>query len=619
MYYDNIEERENIILRTVTCIILSETNTEQLIEQLPKDLEGLTIIQGYDSGNKTIKFQDLDIFSDLFMLTLKGAHPLNSNLSKLICDIDKILKLKYLELEKVLLKSSVKLSNGNEIDKVTFEYVRSFDTNAHPLTLVRKGIQDKILPYKQFKEQEDDERMPVFVGFDSLILLRISGCNLNRIEWQMFEGLQNLLYLILEDNHLKLIPDFAFYGVPNIKTLSLAKNQLLNLQITDLAGLLELEYLDLSYNNFSQLSELSLPPFPKLKLANFRNNPITVVFPNTFEVLNTTESIILGSEDTLLSLLTDSFTGLNNLRKLVLNNLKISIFKREILTGITNLKELILTGSIPELEYDAFVEVNMIEKLVLKNCNIQTISMDAFLGLSKLKILDLSKNLLEYLAPGIFDDLVSLQELYLNNNKFTKLPKDIFNLIHPKLLRLNDNPWHCTCDMSTWKPMIVNRIKQKTFKKKCEHDFDKGLSCKSQTHIYKYTYENRVAPRCSTPRRYKNWSVFHSMRKGLKCPQFKPKYKKSVKPITKVNDQKKVNEENNRKEKVEYKMRTNKYDIFKQTNAKALRFSNDYNTIKSNHLKSSSLANQINYGLKYKPSYKNQSKHGNKANFDNDI
>lgn len=545
------------------------------------------------------------------MLTLKGAHPLNSNLSKLVCDIDKILKLKYLELEKVILKSTVKHPNGNEMDKVTFEYVQNFDTNSHPLTLVRKGLPEKIIPYKQYKEQTEDDQMPLFVGFNSLILLRISGCDLNRIDWQMFEKLQNLLYLILEDNNLKLIPDFAFYGVPNLKMLSLAKNHLLNLQITDLAGLLELEYLDLSYNNFSQLSELSLPPFPKLKLANFKNNPISVVFPNTFEVLNTTESIILGSEDTLLSLLTDSFAGLNNLRKLILNNLKIPIFKREILTGIPNLKELILTGNIPELEYDSFVEVNLIEKLVLKNCNIHTISMDAFLGLSKLKLLDLSKNYLEYLAPGIFDDLVSLQELYLNHNKFTKLPKDIFNSIHPKLLRINENPWHCSCDMSSWKPMIVNRIKQKTFKR-CNSEFDKGLNCKSQTHIYKYTYENRVAPKCSTPKKFENWSAFHAMRKGLKCSEFKPKYKKYAKPTIKTIKQKTQNEN------VENQTKPNKYNIFKMNTPKASVFSNDYNTINTKWLKTSN-SNKINHDLNNKQFKKHQSMNGMKAELDNNI
>lgn len=488
-------------------------------------------MQGFDSGNKTIKFSSFQQFPSLTMLTLKGAHPINSNASQLICEIDKELALKYLDFDRILLKNvktQIQILN-EETNKLTFEYVQKFYPNAHPLTLIRKGNPEKIVPYSQYKEQGNNELTPLFNGFEELILLRIYECGLNQIHWQMFEGLHNLVYLILEKNNLRFIPDFAFYGVPNLNTLSLAQNNLLNIQIADLAGLLELEFLDLSHNNFSQLSELSLPPFPKLKLANFADNPISVVFPNTFEVMNTTESIVLGSEDTLLSLLTNSFVGLKQLKKLTLRNLKITILKREILTGIPNLQELILSGNIPELEFDAFVEVKMVEKLILAKCNICNVSMDAFLGLDKLKILDLSKNQLEYLPLGVFDDLTNLQELYLSNNKLQTLPKGIFSYVHPKLIRMNNNPWHCSCEMSHWKPIIVNRIKQKVIKP-CDFALDKGVGCsRLQTHVYKYVYENKVSPRCSTPKKFSNWSIFHAMRKGLKCAAFKPKFKKNSK------------------------------------------------------------------------------------------
>lgn len=531
MFYDNQFNEDNTILETATCIFQSETNPLDLIEKLPKNLQGLTLIQGFDSGNKTIKFSSLQAFPRLTMLTLKGAHPIDSNSSKLICEIDKELPLKYLDFDRILLKNiktQIQILNEDS-NKLTFEYVQRFDPSAHPLTLIRKGNPEKIVPYSQYKEQENNELTPLFNGFEELILLRIYECGLNQIHWQMFEGLHNLVYLNLEKNNLRFIPDFAFYGVPNLNTLSLAQNNLLNIQITDLAGLLELEFLDLSHNNFSQLSELSLPPFPKLKLANFADNPISVVFPNTFEVMNTTESIVLGSEDTLLSLLTNSFVGLKQLKKLTLRNLKIAILKREIFTGIPNLQELILSGNIPELEFDAFVEVKMVEKLILAKCNICNISMDAFLGLDKLKILDLSKNQLEFLSLGVFDDLTNLQELYLSNNKLRALPKGIFSFIHPKLIRMNSNPWHCSCEMSHWKPIIMNRIKQKIIKP-CDFSLDKGVGCLGhQTHVYKYIYENKISPRCSTPKKFSNWSIFHAMRKGLKCSAFKPKFKKNPK------------------------------------------------------------------------------------------
>lgn len=348
----------------------------------------------------------------------------------------------------------------------------------------------------------------------------------------MFDGLNELQYLILERNNLTFIPAFAFYGTPNIKTLSLAHNKLLDIEITDLAGLLQLEYLDLTYNNFTQLSELSFPPFPKLKLANFANNPIGVIFPNTFEVMNTTDSLIIGSEDMPLTLLSNSFAGLHMLKILTVHNLHAYKLKRDFFVGMPQLKQLILTGNISKIEFDAFQEVNSLETLILSNCKIFNISMDGFLGLKKVKYLDLSKNELEYLPTGVFDDLENIRELYLNLNKFRTLPRDIFSKIHPKLLRINENPWHCTCEMSEWKPIIASRIKQKSLKN-CEFVHDKGIGCANMENRfeYKYIYDTRISPKCAEPEQYKNWSVFHAMRKIFKCPDYKPKIKKHTRNI----------------------------------------------------------------------------------------
>ncbi|XP_018565691.1 leucine-rich repeat protein SHOC-2 [Anoplophora glabripennis] len=529
-----LDEHQSTIVRSAICILQTETEPIQVLENLPSNIETLTLIQGYESGNKTIKFSYLNKFPQLLSLELVGPHMVNKPVnSHLICEIDLPLpNLKYLNLERILIRNSKQqeenfLKEFKEED-LTFEYVQKLDRHFHPLTMVQKGtVDDNVVPYKVFKEQkETDGDVPLFIGFKKLFLLRITNCELNNVHWEMFDGLRDLQYLILERNNLRFIPAFAFYGTPNLKTLSLAHNKLLDIQITDLAGLLELEYLDLSFNNFTQLSELSLPPFPKLKLANFGNNPISIIFPNTFEVMNTTDSLIIGSDDIPLTLITNSFIGLNMLQKLTLNNLELEILKRDLFMGMPSLTELILSGNITKIEYDAFLEVNQIGKLILSNCQITNMSMDAFIGLQKLHYLDLSKNKLEYLPPGIFDNLISIKELYLNGNNLKQVSRDIFSKIHPKLLRLSDNPWHCSCDMSEWKPMIVNKVKQRSFKP-CEYTGDKGIGCTAKNRFdYKYVFDNKVAPRCAEPRQFVNWSVFHAMRRILRCPDYKPKFRK---------------------------------------------------------------------------------------------
>lgn len=529
-YEEDIDDpEENSILRAITCILQIETDPVELLNDLPKNLESLTLIAGVNSGNKTLNFTNLRQFENLLILELKGTHAMGDK-NYFFCNVDVALEsLKYLNLDEVVTiknsKHHVKLSSGVKESTATFEYKQQFKSDSHPLTMVQNA--DEILPYTKYREQrEGSNGVPLFVGFKNLVLLRINKCELNNVAWEMFDGLNNLEYLLLDDNNLMFVPDFAFYGIPNLKMISLAKNNLLNIQVTDLAGLLELEYLDLSYNNFSQLSELSFPPFPKLKLANFGNNPINVVFPSTFEVMNTTDSIILGGKETPLTLLENSFLGLKMLLKITLKNLIVPVLKRELITGMPSLKELVISGNVTKIEYDTFLDSPKLTILILANCNIQTVSMDAFIGLQKLEILDLSHNQFRYLPTGTFDELISLNELYLNSNHFTYLERDMFRKIQPKMIRLNHNPWHCSCKMSDWKSMVVNKVKQKTVRA-CSFREDKGIKCDLEDLVStKYVFDNRVAPKCATPRKFLNWSVFHAMRKQLRCPEYKGKLKK---------------------------------------------------------------------------------------------
>ncbi|KAH1022987.1 hypothetical protein HUJ04_012283 [Dendroctonus ponderosae] len=533
------KNRRNIVVKSATCILQTETDPMELIDSLSANFESLTFIQAYKSGNKTIKFSWLSKFEKLISLELIGPTIFRKDVDNhLLCQMDYALEnLKYLNLERVLVQNSKEqiqsfLEVMKESENITFEYVQKVDGNFHPLTIIRKGSaeNEEVLPYEVFKEQRKTSgEIPLFSGFKKLSLLRIANCELNNIHWEMFDGLNELQSLILERNNLSYIPSFAFYGTPSIKRLSLAHNKLLDIEITDLAGLLQLEYLDLTYNNFTQLSELSFPPFPKLKLANFANNPIGIIFPNTFEVMNTTDSLIIGGEDFPLTLLPNSFAGLGMLKTLTLYNVNVQLLKRDFFAGLSQLIELVLTGNISKIEFDAFQEVLNLETLILRNCRIYNISMDGFLGLRKLKYLDLSKNELEYIPTGVFDDLINIREIYLNDNQFKTLPRDIFSKIHPKLLRINENPWHCTCEMSEWKPIIASRIKQK-YLKNCEFIDDKGIGCAGigSRFEYKYIYDNRVSPKCAEPEQYKQWSVFHAMRKIFKCPDYKPKLKPQI-------------------------------------------------------------------------------------------
>lgn len=530
VFYDDDEDvnrnDENPLLRAATCFIQAETNLEEFVFSIPSSIQALSFIKGTDTGNKTLKISYLEHFDELLVLEIQGSDPIteDSALNDLTFEIDGVvLNLKYLNLDQVRIRNS-KLRELRLHEETNEEDI---EIKFESVTFIEKKDNSEILPYYKYKEIQKNLESPILIEFSNLILIRMFSCNLQNIHWEMFDGLQNLKYLILEKNNLKFIPNFAFYGTPNLKSLSLARNNLLNIQITDLAGLLEMEYLDLSYNNFSQLSELSFPPFPNLKVADFRDNPITIVFPNTFDIMNTTDCILLGSEEMKLQLLPNSFLGLNQLIKLAIHNVDVALLKQDLLVGMPVLKELILSGNVNKIEFDAFTELPQLEKLILSNCNIYNISMDSFYGLENLQVLDLSKNKLNFLPPNVFDDTIQLKELLLNDNELKELPTDIFKNIPAKLIRLTDNPWHCSCAMGDWDPMVINKIKQKIITS-CDSQHDKAINCLFEKK-YAYVYENRMAPKCATPKKVKNLSVFQAIRRHLQCKNHKLQLKKPVK------------------------------------------------------------------------------------------
>lgn len=515
----------------------------------------MTILQARDSGEIILEAEHMSHLQQLQVLEIHGFHHEVSNYSqnelpvtladskqsKLVLRNDALhplSSLKYLNLQHIKLLGYPEQGNHASLAVVPLEPVSNDISVNSYIQPTSKKVKHKgqhgigmhrlvflppidgdgdILPYKVYSEQQEQAAISTFTGLTNLEFVRVFECGLREINWEMFDGLYNLRYLLLERNHLLFIPDFAFLGAPNLHTLSLAHNHLLSLQSTSLAGLFELEKLDLSHNNFSHLSELSLPPFPKLCIADFRHNPIESVFASTFEIMNATSILYIGGKESPLSIQPNSFFGLINLKELTILNADIPMLERELLRGMPKLKELKITGNIEGLSFDTFLEVPKLENLVLHQCNIHSISMDAFYGLYGLLYLDLSDNLLESLPPGLFDQQFSLRELLLQNNKLNRLPPGFLSNIPAKMVRLDGNPWHCTCAMKDWQPAVINKIKQKGQFNFCQFRYDKGSMCNYTQAADRYVYDKSVAPQCTSPSKFKNWSVFQVLRKELRC------------------------------------------------------------------------------------------------------
>lgn len=442
-----------------------------------------------------------------------------------------------------------------------FEYNISFETPEELREL-------EIVPYDIYKMEKLTEELRLrtvsFYGWDNLKVLRIKGCDIHALYWEMFDGLSRLEHLSLEDNSIKDIPPFSFYGTPNIKTLSLARNEIFDLSYRSLAGLLQLQLLDISDNNIGKLSEQTFPPFPKLEIIDLRKNPIRNLFPAIFGVMNKTEVLYLGADDVPLEFNAKKpFEHLKSLIFLEIFNLHVPMMDQQTFTSLDHLEILkVRKGNIPFIEFDTFSKMIKLKELHLVHCKIGGISMDTFFGAKNLEIIDLSHNLMKEVPPGLFDDQHDLKEIHLNDNQLTSLPSDIFKLSSIKMIQLLDNPWDCNCDMKFWRQALTNKVRSGR-EIKCPTKQKHG--CIGET-VQTYAFDHKLSPKCKSPINVEGKSVYYALRKVLNCGSIKTLTPDSTEsPLKKIALKQKY-EKHVREQKKKNDRNTLHYQLFQRRN-----------------------------------------------------
>lgn len=489
--------------------------------------EDLEILEIRSTGSS----RSLEYFIDNPMPTLKHV---NFESIKIIAD------------EKI--KKSIKLPHPSE----TYDYTPDGERLAYKKDdSLEAEIEDEIeiVPYDVYKMALTKSMQPNFFGWHNVEVLRIHNCHLDEIEWETFASLESLQHLSLQHNEIKVVPPFAFYGALHLKTLSLAWNNILDLHYLALAGLLDLEHLDLSSNNLTKLSESTFPPFPSLRSIDLQNNPIEFILPMTFAVLNTTNELIIGSKSTALDLANTNgaFLSLDQLKTLNILNVNTPTLHETLFSGLKEVERLRLRGRIERIELDAFSEMPQLKELILSGCGILDISMDAFFGIKDLRIIDLSHNQLSLIPAGVFDEQKKLQEIYLQNNHLEYLPKQFFDIKSLQLVRLNDNPWKCSCEMSDWNQAITNAIRQSrktaSSDKSCIRNPKTGriVYCDDKHDDfpqYSYGFDMAMTPVCNDSSSASPQNIYYVLRHSIKCSQ--PLIQLNKKHLKKQRDQNKL-------------------------------------------------------------------------------
>jgi hypothetical protein len=165
-----------------------------------------------------------------------------------------------------------------------------------------------------------------------------------------------------------------------------------------------------------------------------------------FKNLGSLEFLAL-SDNKLVSIETDVFSGLSSLKNLSLHHNQISYIQDGAFSQLPNLEILWLYDNrIVGISDGVFSGATTIRVVSLHNNQLQNISSKAFLSLKNAEQIYLDGNLLTSLDSSLFVSQQKLRMLELQDNKFTSVDMELLKpLVSLTAFNLSGNPLVCDC------------------------------------------------------------------------------------------------------------------------------------------------------------------------------
>ena len=150
-------------------------------------------------------------------------------------------------------------------------------------------------------------------------------------------------------------------------------------------------------------------------------------FPDLLKVKATDITYLVIDNSHIERLHPQHLRRFENLERLYLQNVSLSLLHRDAFGKTETLRELSLSSNkLRSIENGTFSRLKNLEILILGNNQLTTIHSHMFRGLHRLKYLQLTNNTIKRIEPGSFDSIPKLEWLDMNECGLSRLESHLF-------------------------------------------------------------------------------------------------------------------------------------------------------------------------------------------------
>ncbi|XP_037369221.1 leucine-rich repeats and immunoglobulin-like domains protein 3 [Talpa occidentalis] len=315
---------------------------------------------------------------------------------------------------------------GNRIAEILPEHLKQFqsletlDLSSNNISELKTAFPPLQLKYLYINSNRVTWMEPGYFDnlANTLLVLKLNRNRISAIPPKMFK-LPQLQHLELNRNKIKNVDGLTFQGLGALKSLKMQRNGVTKLMDGAFWGLSNMEVLQLDHNNLTEITKGWLYGLLMLQELHLSQNAINRISPDAWEFCQKLSELDLAFNH--LSRLDDSsFLGLSLLDTLHIGNNRVSYIADCAFRGLSRLKTLDLKNN--EISWTiedmngAFSGLDKLRRLILQGNRIRSITKKAFTGLDALEHLDLSDNAIMSLQGNAFSQMKKLQQLHLNTS-----------------------------------------------------------------------------------------------------------------------------------------------------------------------------------------------------------